>query len=1296
VTQASSTPPAAPILPILERRAEIEAALRGHQVVVICGETGSGKTTQLPQICLELGLAPGQGKGGIIGHTQPRRLAARAVAGRIAEERGEPLCSTVGVKVRFQDHTSRATRIKVMTDGMLLAEMGNDPELRAYSCIIIDEAHERSLNIDFLLGILKQLLPRRPELKVVVTSATIDPKRFSDFFASAGVVAPVIEVSGRMYPVEVRYRPTGADEESFDRVEFEAVADAVDELGRAPGGGDVLVFLPGEREIRLAGDAITRRGVNATVLPLYSRLTDQQQDQIFHAARDGRRRVILSTNVAETSLTVPGIRFVVDTGVARISRYDPARKVQRLPVEPISQASANQRSGRCGRVAAGVCVRLYSEEGFKARARFTDPEIRRTSLANVILQMKTLGLGRVEEFPFLETPDPAAIKDGYETLFELGAIDAAGPDGQLTETGRRMGRMPLDARVARMLLGAASEGVLPEVTTLAAVLSIQDPRERPMSRQEEADRAQLVFKHPGSDFLTLLKLWDQYSHAAESMGGGQLQSWCRESFLSAARMREWGELARQLRDVVKDLELSEARPGPEGRATADRIHRALLTGLITNVSCREGDGSFDYRGVRGNVVQIFPGSVLFKKGPKWMMAAEVVQTTRLYARTVARVEPEWIEELAGHMFRRQVSDAHLDKATGEPSAWERVTMSGIVVVPRRQTALATVDPPAARKVFIREALAECRWETDLPFMRHNRAVFANARRAEAKLRRRDVLAPIDSIVEWFEQRTPPQVVDATTFAAWYTDASARDPHTLCIQPQLVLNASSAAALDPTAFPDSLTIHDPEGDLELPLEHVFAQGKPEDGLTATVHLRDLPRVTTDRAAWLVPGLLPQVVLALLKSLPKGIRADLERKCNLEDTAANAAELMQFAQGPLSTALAETLEVLHSTTIEPTALNTAALPPTLRLRVRVIDDTGDEVASDRDIPALQQRLETKVKKARAAQQRVTTERHGITAWDFGPLPSGGSPETGFATLIDQGSSVTLTRTTSERQAAAQTQLALRKLFALAIRDEAQYYVDALPQWSDMARWYSQLGTPDELRDHLIAITAGRVFMEGQPPITTKDHFEERLLANSGRLAVATREVGESLAKWLEPRFLVAKRLSGGTPRIWADIVADIREQAAYLLPRGFLAVLWWERLRHYPRYVGTMWERLLAMREEGRDANLAHLKILAPHWKRYTAWVAAAMSDDRRTQPSDEPAPAPTKGKPALPQSKRAAPTVNTDAGEWALAPGRMPAPIEQYRWAIEDLRVCLFAPHLAGNAATQPADLDRLWSAASSK
>jgi ATP-dependent helicase HrpA len=791
-----------------------------------------------------------------------------------------------------------------------------------------------------------------------------------------------------------------------------------------------------------------------------------------------------------------------------------------------------------------------------------------------------------------------------------------------------------------------------------------------------------VFRDERSDFLTLLKLWDQYQHAADTLGGGALAGWCREHFLSGARMREWGELVRQLRSVADELELRDA--GGHTRPLEDRIHRALLTGLISNVACREGDGSFDYRGVRGNVVQIFPGSVLFRKGPKWIMAAEVVQTTRLYARTVARIDPEWIEELAGHMFRHQVSDPHLDPQTGEPSAWERVTMSGIVVVPRRRATLVPLDAPAARKLFIREALAACAWQTDAPFMRNNRAVLDEARGLEAKLRRRDVLAPAEHVAAWFEARVPATVCDPATFDRWSaTWGDDRGPVWLTLPD--VLRADARA--DVAQFPDSL-LFGSDAPHAAPLAYIFAQGKPDDGVTATLTLLDLPRLSPQRAAWLVPGMLPQVVLGLLKLLPKGQRAEVERMGSVEEVAAACAGVMEFSKGRLEEALSEAVSVLYAVSIAPSAWAAQGLPAHLRLRVRVIDDAGNELAEGRDVAELHHRLEARVRKALAAAAKASTERHAIATWDFGPLPTPEEGDTSPA-LIDKGDSVSLSRIAGGRQAAAHTQLGLRRLFALAVREEAVYYVEALPRWEEMGRWYSQLGTPAELREQVIAVTAGRVFMEGQAPVTTREQFEARLLEGSGRLAVATREVGESIGKTLEARALVARRLSGGTPRIWAESVADIREHAAYLLARGFMHNLWWERLRHYPRYVGTLWERLLAMREEGRDANLAPLKVIVPHWKRYTGWVAAAMSSGRDAVVEECPK---GKGKPALPQARRAAPTVNTDAGEWAMRPGQLPPQVEQFRWAVEELRVALLAPQLQTGPAPTGADLDRLWAA----
>ncbi len=1287
---ASLTPtPTTPPLPILLRKEEIVAAIRSHQVVVICGETGSGKTTQLPQICFDMGLA----HTGMIGHTQPRRLAARAVAARIAEERAVRLGGLVGVKVRFQDTTSRETRIKLVTDGMLLAEMsGGDPELRAYSTIIIDEAHERSLNVDLLLGYLRGLIKKRPDLKVIVTSATIDPGRFSDYFGGRAV-APVIEVSGRGYPVDVRYRPYRDDEDEPERVEVEHVADAVEELlSPRLEAGDVLVFLPGEREIRMAGDALRRRSVDAEVLPLFSRLTNQEQDRIFHPL--GRRRVILSTNVAETSLTVPGIRYVVDTGLARLSRYDPARKIQRLPIEPVSRASANQRAGRCGRLGPGVCIRLYSEESYASRPAFTDPEIRRTSLASVILQMKSLRVGSIEDFAFLDKPDVPAIKDGYETLFELGAIDAPGREGHLTPIGERVSRIPLDPRIARMLLGAEREGALRETVVLAAVLSIQDPRERPMSRQADADRAHAVFKDESSDFLTLLKLWDQSRHAGDTMASGAFLSWCREHFVSAARLREWLEMVRQIGDVAEDLKLSlngvPAKP--------DAIHRSLLTGLISNVACREGDGSFDYRGVRGNVVQIFPGSALFKKGPKWIMAAEVVQTTRLYARTVARVTPEWMEELAGHMFRRQLSDPHLDAETGTPSAWERLTMSGIVVVPRRRADLAPFDPAAARQLFIHEGLAACKWKTDAPFMVANRETLSRAAEVEARLRRKNVLRPADDLARWFEARIPAVIREPVAFEAWRAEAERTDPRVLVLGLTDVVKPEAAPALDAGAFPSEFALEG-NGTGMARVTYALSPGKDEDGVTVTVGLRDLPRLTDKRAAWLVPGLLAEVVAGLIKTLPKATRAAVEAKGDAPSIARECAQAMAFAAGSLAVALSEALDVLHGVHVDPGAWSLGALPSHLRMRVRVVDvvdGTEKEIGADRDLASLRKRFEGRLRQAREADSREDFDRRGLTGWTFGDLPGpGATGDSGVPTLVDAGASVSLTLAPSAELAEIQTRLGVRRLLVLACADEVKYYLEAFPAWGEMTRQYGQLGSPEELRDQVTLIIADRVFLFEQGALRTRAAFEERTAVCWGRLSAASREVCEAVARVLEARAQVARRFSGGTPRLWAASVADMREQAAYLMPRGFIAAVGWERLRRYPVYAEVMRERLLTLREEGSQTESAALAAIAPHWKRFTGWVAGAMAAERVAQEQSGDAtaanakPDPRRTKAPLPQARRAAPNVNLDAGEWAARPGNVPKSVDRYRWYLEEFRVALLDPSKATRPPPTAPELTRL-------
>lgn len=1288
---AHSGPPR-PELPILARAAEIAAAIRAHQVVVICGQTGSGKTTQLPQICHDLGLAsPGEG---IIAHTQPRRLAARAVASRIAEERGVRLGGAVGVKVRFDDQTSRDTAIKVMTDGMLLAELAGDPDLRAYRVIIIDEAHERSLNIDFLIGCLRELLPRRPDLKVIITSATIDPARFSAAFGG-DEAAPVIEVSGRMFPVEVRYRP-GRDDDGAE-ADIEAVADAVEELSRpSMPTGDVLVFLPGEREIRAADAAVRRRALPVEILPLFSRLSNQEQDRIFHPVRGGPRRIILATNIAETSLTVPGIRYVVDSGLARINRYDAARKVQGLPIEPISRASAEQRAGRCGRVASGVCIRLYSEASFAARPAFTDPEIRRSSLANVILQMKSLGIagGRIEHFRFLDPPDPAAVRDGYETLFELGAIDAPGPDGALTPIGRDMARVPLDARIARMLLAADREGALAETLVLAAALEVQDPRQRPMGRQEHADRAQAVFQDPASDFLTLLRLWDQFRHAADALGSSALASWCHDHFLSPARMREWTEMAGQLRRIARELGLREnSQP-----AHPDAIHRSLLTGLITHAACREGDGSFDYRGVRGNQVQIFPGSVLFKKGPKWIMAAEIVQTTRLYARTVARIEPEWIEELAGHMFRRQITDPHLDAQTGEPSAWERITMSGIVVVPRRRIALRRHDHDRARAVFIRDGLVKGVWKTESPFAVHNAGVFDQARTAEAKLRRRgaSMIADDDTLAAWFDQRIPEAVCDPESFSAWYSAAAVDRPHTLMLSLNDVLAAEARAALADDRFPDVLLIEAPGGPVHCPLAYALAPGKDEDGLTVTVPLIAIPHLPDDRLAWGVPGMLPEIIAGLVKTLPRAARAALEARlapAAFAEQLGGPAGALTFAAGDLPAALSEAAQVLFDLSIPPDQWKPGSLPAHLRPRIRIIDDHGKELAIGRDLAEIRTRLAGRLERAHAAAARARFRREGIRTWDFGDLAADiGDEQAGasrFPTIVDSGDSVRLTLIDDRRESEALTALGTRRLLALACGEEIDHALATLGAWPEMARQYAALGTPEQLRRELAALIADRAMMLAQPAITRPGDFESRVASAQGRLTPIAREVGESVARTLEARFRLAQRLSGGTPRLWAESVADIREHAAYLMPRGFLGLLRWERVQHYPRFAEVMRGRLFGLREEGSRSESAAFDLVLPRWKRFTGWVARAMADDRADGDQAPDSPVKGKSKAPLPPTRRSGAVVNVDAGEWAMRPGVLPPPIERYRWMLEDLRVAAFGTGV-DSAAAIAADLDKLW------
>lgn len=1376
-TRESST-----MLPILERRQDIEAAIRKHQVCIICGETGSGKTTQLPQICRSMGL----GSRGMIGHTQPRRLAARSVAARISEEMGVSLGGLVGCKVRFGDQTSRETVIKLMTDGILLAETQGDRDLKRYDTIIIDEAHERSLNIDFLLGYLKQLMPRRPDLKLIITSATIDTKRLSDHFGGPDV-APIVEVSGRMYPVEVRYQDVDQDGDDFEAIEDQAIIDALDDIfisskSRGGGPGDVLVFLPGEREIRNATIAIRRQlKLDVDVLPLYSRLTNSEQDRIFKLS--DRSRIVLATNVAETSLTVPGIRYVIDTGLSRQSRYDPKTRVQRLPIAPISQASAKQRAGRCGRVAAGVCYRLYSKTQFESWPEFTKPEILRTNLASVILQMKSLNLGPIEKFPFVEKPDDLMIADGYATLHELGALDAPDATGKLTPMGQRLGRLPVDPRIGRMVLAAQSEGggCVDQVLALASVLSIQDPRERPMSRQRDADTAHLAFFDEHSDFSVLLKIWDQYVHATDTLSHGQLYSWCRDRFLSFNRMREWWEMERQLRsmlgisrDSAQDGELSESESddnatvpgenqnqtdsatssGAQGsspnvdpktgkpRSLSDRVHRALLTGLLSNLCCRdEVGGETIYRGSRGNRAHIFPGSVLHRRGPRWLMAAELVQTTRLFARTCAKIEVEWIEELADHVMTKTVSDPHFDKETTQAVAWERATLAGAIIVPRRKVALWKHDAQGARSLFILHALVRNEYKSAVPFAEFNARASEAARSAAAKLRDTAILRPDEEIAAVFESRLKDQrgqdleVYDLATFERARAQIERINPLALHvplserITPEALVRVGGEG--DSKDFPDVWN-HGIAGVAPGRYEYCLAAGKEEDGISLCIPLLALPAVKVVDCQWLVPGLVPALFAAMLKSVDKSTRVLIEQETkrvlsiegNLLESIANAcAQVVERDDRPPHQALQEALSTLLEREIVVPASAGGNLPEHLQLRLVVEDDRGREIAGGRDIAEIQQRLSGRLAKAQAGAVRARFRQTGITEWSFGTIPeqvvsseSVGSEQsaTAYPMLVDMGTSVNLSLSQGAYVASCHTFRGVRRLFAIACQDEVQSRIDALPGIEEMIKQFKPLGSADELRDALLCLTADRVFMFGQGPVRTQEEFESRKNECWGRLGQAAIEVGGVVAKTLDSRFKVAGRLAGGTSRLWAGSIADIREHAAYIMPRGFMLFVPWEQLRNYPRYAQGMRERLFRLKEDGSGAETKALQEWLPHWKKFTAFVAGEMSKERevlaQTGGSDDPLEVQERlagggggggggvgggggKKSALPPARKAAPTVNSDAGEWTMRPGTLPAAMEAHRWLLEEYRLALFAPELASTTVSAK-KVEESWAKAS--
>ena len=1140
-----------PQLPVSERKDDLLAAIRDNQVVVVAGETGSGKTTQLPKICLELG----RGVEGMIAHTQPRRLAARTVAERVAHELGVAVGGAVGYAVRFSDRSSPDTLVRLMTDGLLLAEIRRDRQLRRYDTIIVDEAHERSLNIDFLLGYLARLLPKRPDLKLVITSATIDPERFSRHFGGA----PIVEVSGRTYPVEVRYRPL-ADPDDADHDQTDAVGDAVEELLAEP-DGDVLVFLSGEREIRDTADALAGRlPTGVDILPLYARLSTREQQRVFRP-HEGRR-VVLATNVAETSLTVPGIRYVVDPGTARISRYSARLKVQRLPIEPISQASADQRKGRCGRTSDGICVRLYDEEDFAERPRFTDPEILRTSLAAVILQMAAAGLGDIERFPFLDPPDRRQVRDGIRLLQELAALDSS---ERLTALGRRLAQLPVDPRLGRMVLEADRLGCAAEVIVIAAALSIQDPRERPADKREEADRFHARFADEQSDFLSYVNLWRHLREQQLALSGNQFRKRCHAEFLHHLRVREWQDLVGQLRQAAKGVgvTLNEAPSEPEA------IHVALLSGLLSHLGVRD-PARRDYLGARGGRFAIFPGSALARKQPSWVMVAELVETSRLWGRTAARIDPRWVEPLAGHLIKRTYDAPHWERKRASVVASERATLYGLPIVAGRKVAYGQIDPELSRSLFIRRALVEGDWETRHAFFAANRRLRDEVEELEHRARRRDILVSDQALYDFYDARIPAEVVSGAHFDRWWKQERLREPALLDLgREDLVADAGDA--LDRRALPEAWR----QGDLVLPLSYVFDPGAERDGVTVHVPLRQLPRLEPIGFDWLVPALRPELVTALIRSLPKELRRPL---VPVPEVAAAALERLQPRSEPLLDALARELERLRGVRIPRAAFDVARLPPHLRMRFRVEDERGALVAEGDDLDVLREQVRPRLREA-LSEAASPLERSGLRAWTIGELPrvvalpGTGQAVRGYPALVDEGGSVGVrVLETPEAQREAM-HAGTRKLIALDVPSPIRDVQGRLGNAARLALAGAPHATPRAVLEDATVAALEALMAEAGGPAWDEAGFARLRAHVAGNLADRTARVVDDVVRVLEAARDVERRLEplAAAPAL-APAREDVERQLRRLVHPGFVSATGAGRLADVERYLRAAARRL----------------------------------------------------------------------------------------------------------------------------
>ncbi|MER7408176.1 ATP-dependent RNA helicase HrpA [Streptomyces sp. NPDC000070] len=1161
-------------LPVSQKKDEIADAIRDHQVVIVAGETGSGKTTQIPKICMELG----RGVRGMIGHTQPRRIAARTVAERVADELNTPLGEAVGWKVRFTDQVDPdATFVKLMTDGILLAEIQTDRELRAYDTIIIDEAHERSLNIDFLLGYLAQLLPKRPDLKVVITSATIDPERFSRHFGDA----PIVEVSGRTYPVEVRYRPLlEEDGEDADRDQITAITDAVEELQKE-GKGDILVFLSGEREIRDTADALTKKNYRFTeVLPLYARLSHAEQHRVFQPHTG--RRIVLATNVAETSLTVPGIKYVIDPGFARISRYSHRTKVQRLPIEPVSQASANQRKGRCGRTSDGICIRLYSEEDFNARPEFTDAEILRTNLASVILQMTAAGLGDIEKFPFIDPPDHRNIRDGVQLLQELGALDPAqkDPRKRLTDTGRKLAQLPVDPRLARMVLEADKNGCAREVMVIAAALSIQDPRERPADKQTQADQQHARFKDETSDFLAYLNLWRYIREQQKERGSSSFRRMCKQEYLNFLRIREWQDIYSQLRTVAKQMGIHLN----EDDAPADRIHVSLLAGLLSHIGMKDvkEGAKNEYLGARNAKFAIFPGSALFKKPPRFVMSAELVETSRLWARVNARIEPEWVEPLAGHLLKRTYSEPHWEKDQAAVMAYEKVTLYGVPIVAQRKVNYGRIDPEISRELFIRNALVEGDWRTHHKFFSDNRRLLTEVEELEHRARRRDILVDDETLFDFYDQRIPEHVVSGAHFDSWWKHKRHEQPDFLDFEREMLIN-EKAGEVTKDDYPDSWR----QGNLKFRVTYQFEPGADADGVTVHIPLQVLNQVTDEGFDWQIPGLREELVTELIRSLPKPIRRNYVPAPNYAKAFLDRAVPLQE---PLTTTMTRELRRMVGVPFEADDFDWSKVPDHLKITFRIVDERRRKLAEDKDLEALKLRLRPKARKAISQAAAATAERQGgeslerkgLTDWTIGTLTRvfetrrAGQPVKAYPALVDDGDTVSVRLFDTEAEQQQAMWQGTRRLILRNIPvNPAKFASEKLTNAQKLALSANPHGSIQALFDDCAMAAADKLIADFGGPAWDEESYRklyDKVRAEIVDTTVRTvDQVQQVLAAWQAcERRLKAVRSPALLPNL-----QDVRRQLDALVKPGFVTEAGLRRMPDLMRYLVAADRRLTQM-------------------------------------------------------------------------------------------------------------------------